>query len=88
MNAIYQTSHHCSKIHKLHGFETLAFSDKATCSQRKVNISCLTYVNKSGHASPTPNSDGLLSLERSSKLDPDLHGTCVLPCQEFDAGIE
>ena len=41
-------------------FENVAFSDEAPSSQRKVMITCLTsYVNRSGCASLTFNSDGL-----------------------------
>ena len=43
---------------------------------------------KIGNAPFTFNSDGLLSLLRISKLDPDLHGAYVLPCKTFDIGNE
>ena len=70
------------------GFENVAFSDKATCSQRKVIIICLnSCVNTSGHA--LPHSTVIAScLLRISKLDPDLHSRFVLPCKEFDTGNE
>ena len=66
------------------GFENVAFSDKATCSQRKVIIICLnSCVNTSGHA--LPHSTVIAScLLRISKLDPDLHSRFVLPCKEFE----
>ena len=65
----------------------IAFSDEATCSSRKVIITCLTScVNKLGHAPLALNSDGLLSMLRISKLDADLHGTCDLTCKEFYTG--
>ena len=71
------------------GFENVAFSDKATCSHRKVLLTCLTsYVNKSGHAPITLDSNGVLSLLRISKLDADHYATCILPRKEFDTGNE